>query len=512
MTMPTRSLRTLFAGVLVAATLLLGVGQAQTARVAQGLAHTSLAPGQATGLADTSVMRTIYEGLVGFDLNFDVVPELATDWTVSEDATELTFQLREGVTFHDGTELNAEGVVAYFDWLMDPDNALGARGRSGLAGLTGWEATGPMEVTLTLDAPNGAFLFNLALANSYIASPNALSEDLARNPVGSGPFRFAEWQDGEYVLVERYEDYWGDPAHVEAIRFMVVNNAATRVAMLEAGEIDWAEDLPPALLPAVEANPELEAVATESTFARIFPMNTQREPFDDVRVRQALNYAVDKDQLAQVVFRGYATVMDSPLTSPVFGYTSVGPYPYDPERARELLAEAGYGPDGETLAFDVLTFTGAEYETAGTVLQQMFADVGVEMTLNPTERGSLVEQIFQPLETTEFLAGLVGNSSATGDAARTLAVPFARASWPPASNNWSFYENPELEALLEAGVATGDPDERREIYAEAQRIIWEDAPWVFLYSPDNIAGQRAGVTGIAYYPNKQIDPRRIALP
>ena len=507
----TRSPR-LLALLLGAAALLGGTALAQTARVAQTLAHTSLAPGQATGLADASVMRTMFEGLVGFDLDFNVVPELATEWSVSDDATTLVFTLREGVVFHDGTALDAAGVVAYFDWLMNADNPLGARGRSGLAGLTAWEATGPMEVTFTLDAPNGAFIFNFALSNSYVGSPANLNEDAARNPVGTGPFRFAEWQDGEFVLVERFDGYWGDPAAVEAIRFLVVTNAATRVAMLEAGEVDWAEDLPPALLPAIEANPALEVAVSQSTFARIFPMNTQRAPFDDVRVRQALNYAVNKEQLAQVVFRGYATVMDSPLTSPVFGYTPVGPYPYDPERARELLAEAGYGPDGETLAFDVLTFTGDEYETAGTVMQQMFADVGVEMTLNPTERGSLVEQIFMPLETTSFLAGLVGNSSATGDAARTLAVPFARASWPPASNNWSFYESAEIEALLAAGVATGDPEERQRIYAQAQQIIWDDAPWVFLYSPDNLAGQRVGVTGIAYYPNKQVDPRRIALP
>jgi glutathione transport system substrate-binding protein len=457
-------------------------------------------------------MRAMFEGLVGFDIDFNLVPELATGWTISDDATELVFTLRDGGAFHDGTALDAAGVVAYFDWMMDADNPAGARGRSTLGGLESWEATGPMELTLRLARPNGAFIFNLALPNAQIASPGALEGDVPRNPVGSGPFRFVEWRDGEYVLVERFDDYWGEKAAVEQIRFLVVNNAATRVAMLEAGEIDWAEEIPPALVEAVEANPDLEVQVTDSTFARIFPMNTQRPPFDDVRVRQALNYAVDKDQLALVVFRGYATVMDSPLPAPVFGHATVGPYPYDPERARALLAEAGYGPGGTTLEFDVLTFTGTEYETAGTVLQQMFGDVGVTMNFNPTERGALVEAIFQPLETSTFDAGLVGASASTGDAARALEISFARASWPPAANNWSFYENARVEELLAAGVATGDPQERLAIYAEAQRIIHEEAPWVFLYSPDNITGLRKGVTGIAYYPTKVIDPRRIALP
>lgn len=496
----------------LAAALVLGVASAQTARVAQALAHTSLAPAQATGLADTSVMRSMFEGLVGFDTDFNLVPELATSWTVSPNATELVFELRSGVTFHDGTALDAAAVVAYLDWVMNPDNTVSARGRSTLAGMTAWEATGPMQVTLRLGAPNGAFIFNVALANAYIASPAALEGDVPRNPVGTGPFRFGEWRDGEYVLVERYDGYWGDPAAVEAIRFLVVNNAATRVAMLEAGEVDWAEAIPPALVPSVEANPDLEVQVSQSTFARIFPMNTQRPPFDDVRVRQALNYAVDKEQLAIVVFRGFATPVTSALPTPVFGHTPVGPYPFDPERARALLAEAGYGPGGQRLEFEVLTFTGPEYETAGTVLQQMFSDVGVTMNFNPTERGALVEAIFQPLETFAFDAGLVGASSATGDAAQALRVSFARGSWPPASNNWSFFHNERVEELLAAGVATGDPAARLAIYAEAQQIIHDEAPWVFLYSPDNLTGQRKGVTGIAYYPTKQIDPRRIALP
>jgi len=496
----------------LAAALLLGAASAQTARVAQALAHTSLAPAQATGLADTSVMRAMFEGLVGFDHDFNLVPELATSWSVSADATELVFELRSGVTFHDGTPFDAAAVVAYLDWVMNPDNAIGARGRSTLGGLTSWEATGSMQVTLRLGAPNGAFIFNVALANAYIASPAALEGDVPRNPVGTGPFRFGEWRDGEYVLVERYDAYWGEPAAVEAIRFLVVNNAATRVAMLEAGEVDWAEEIPPALVPTIEANPALELVVGASTFARIFPMNTQRPPFDDVRVRQALNYAIDKEQLAAVVFRGYATPVTSALPTPVFGHTDVGPYPFDPERARALLAEAGFGAGGQTLEFDVLTFTGPEYETAGTVMQQMFADVGVTMNFSPTERGALVEAIFQPLETFAWDAGLVGASSATGDAAQALRISFARASWPPAANNWSFFEDPRVEELLAAGVATGDPAQRLAIYAEAQQIIHDLAPWVFLYSPDNLTGQRMGVTGIAYYPNKQIDPRRIALP
>jgi ABC-type transport system substrate-binding protein len=196
---------------------------------------------------------------------------------------------------------------------MDADNPVGARGRSTLGGLRAGRPPARWRSRCASRGPNGAFIFNLALANAYIASPGALEGDVPRNPVGTGPFRFGEWRDGEYVLVERYDGYWGEPAAVEAIRFLVVNNAATRVAMLEAGEVDWAEEIPPALVPTHRGEPRPRGQVGESTFARIFPMNTQRPPFDDVRVRQALNYAVDKEQLAMVVFRGYATVMDAAL-------------------------------------------------------------------------------------------------------------------------------------------------------------------------------------------------------
>ena len=482
----------------------------ETVRIAQSLAHNSLNPAEATGLADASVIRTMFEGLVGFDENFELVPELATSWEVNEDATVFTFELREGVTFHDGTPFDAEAVKAYYDWVLDPES-VGARGRSTLQGIESIEVLGPYEVRFTLSEPNAAMLFNLALSNARIASPASIQEyggEVGRHPVGTGPYELVEWQEGERVVVEPFEAYWGDPTQADSIEFLVVTNAATRVAQLQSGEVQFVEDLPPQLVEPIEAAPDLEVATTESTFARIFPMNTTMEPFNDVRVRQALNYAVDKEQLVNVVLRGYGTVMTSPIPETVFGHAAQEPYAYDPERARALLEEAGYG-DG--FSFEVLTFTGDEYRAAGQVLQQYFADVGVDMQLNPSERGALVDQIFQPVETNPTEAALVGASTSTGDADRALTVSFSRDSWPPASNNWSFYDDEEVQSLIAQGRATGDLAERAELYARAQEIIWNDAPWVFLYSPDNIAGKAADLTGVLFLPDQTIDARRADL-
>lgn len=482
----------------------------EVVRIAQSLAQTSLNPAESSGLADATVVRTMFEGLVGFDRELEVVPELATSWEVSDDVTTYTFELREGVIFHDGTTFNAEAAKTYYDWVLEPEG-IGSRGRSALTGVESIEVLSPNQLRFTLGAPNSAFLFNLALSNLRIASPASLEEygdEVGRNPVGTGPFRFTEWEDGVSIKVEAFDDYWGEPALVDGLEFLVVTNAATRVAQLQSGEVQFIEALPSQLVESLQAAPNLEIVVQESTFARTFQMNTSKAPFDDVRVRQALNYAVDKEQLINVVFRGYGTEMTSPIPETVFGHAPQEPYAYDPERARQLLEEAGYG-DG--FSFEVLTFTGDEYSAAGQVLQQYFADIGVDMQLDPAERGALNDQIFLPVEENPTQAALVGASTATGDADRALTVSFSRASWPPDSNNWSFYESAEIDSLIEQGRATADQDERAEIYAQAQAIIWNDAPWVFLYSPNTIAGKLSTLEGVFYAPDQTVDARRADL-
>lgn len=483
----------------------------ETVVIAQQLEHGSLNPADNRGLSDNTVGRVLFEGLIGFDKDLNLVPELASSWEINDEATTITFNLREGVSFHDGTPFNAEEVKYYFDWARDGDNPLAGRAVSILQDIESIDVVDASTVRFNLSQPSGAMIFNFATANARIISSTAIEaygENIDRNPVGTGPFKFKEWADGQYIMVEAFEDYWGEAAKVAQIEFRVVPNDATRIALLQSGEAHFIETVPPPLVASLELNPDIVIDASESVFARIFPMNTQIAPFNDIRVRQALNHAIDREQLVQVALQGYGTALTSVMPEAVFGHVAQPPYEYDIEKAKQLLTEAGY-PDGFTTG--VLTFNSDEFSTVGQILQQMFAQINVTLELQPTERGALVERIFKPFEETDLEASLVGASTTTGDADRAFRASFITESYPPASNNWSFYSNPEVDALVEEASRTGDQDKRAELYAEAQAIVWNEAPWVFLYSSNNISGRVNNLEGVYYMAPRFLDARAAEL-
>ena len=469
----------------------------------------TLNPGDTNGNLDFSIERPIYEGLVGFDKDGKLVPELATSWTANPQATQFTFDLRKGVTFQDGTPFNAEAVKTYFDWVIDPANHFKRESLYNV--IKSVDVLSEYKVQFTLSKPFGAMLYTFAHPAGRIVSPAAIKKygkDVAKHPVGTGPFEFVSWTPGQKIVLKANPGYWGGAPKVENLDFLFVPNAATRVAMLQSGEAQFIEDLPPQLVDPIKANSKLEVSAQPSIYVRYMAMNTQVKPFNDQRVRQALNYAVDKKTIVDVIAKGFGTELTAPIAKQVTGYSPQTPYNYDPEKAKQLLAEAGY-PNGFTFTIDSLNST--TYQQLDQVLQQMFAKVGVTAKINPMESGTFSSTVFAPLDKTTLQAVVIGWSPSTGDADWGLRPLFAKASWPPDLYNLAFYDNPNVNKLINDGLSTANQKIRDQAYAAAEKTIWNDAPWVFLYSPYNIAGISKSLSGVYYMPDGTVDARAASL-
>ena len=489
-----------------------GAHAAQTVTMALDANVIGLDPEDLNDNLSLSATRTMYQGLFGFDKDMKIQPVLATGVDANEDATEFTFKLRQGVKFSDGTPFDASAVKATFERLMNPANHL--KRASLFAPLKAVEVIDPFTVKMTLKAPFGAWVNTMAHPAAAILSPAAIQKygaDLARNPVGTGPFKFKSWPSPDTVNFEKNPDYWekGLPK-VDALTIRSVPESGSRVAMLQTNEAQFVFPLPVELTPAMQKNPNVSVVAAKSIYAFYVALNTMRKPFDDLRVRQALNYAVDKQAMSKVVYGGYATPLDSPLPPLLNGYVKVGAYPHDVAKAKQLLAEAGY-PNG----FDSVLWGGNSTATqrAMQFLQQQFATVGVKVQVEPLESGVAAQKIWsvQKPEDATTLMHYTGWSASTGDADWGLRPLLDSHSFPPTLFNTAYFSDPAFDQQIAAGLATADPHKRADAYKAAQEEAWKQAPWVYLVSPDNIAAQAKGLSGIYVMPDGQILTREAEL-
>ena len=456
--------------------------------------------------------RTMLQGLYGFDRDMKMVPVLAESTDANPEATEFVVHLRHGITFHDGAPFNATAVKTSFDRAANPDNHLK---RSSLyAPIKSTDIVDDYTVRITLKAPFGAFINNLAHQAFAISSPKAIAEygkDLSRHPTGTGPYRFVSWST-DTMKVVRNEHYWkpGLPK-VDSITIRSIPENGSRIAMLQAGEAQFIFPMPVELVKALSNSPALDVVSSKSIFARYVALNTMRKPFTDLRVRQALNYAVDKNAMMKVVFGGYAEPLDSPLPDLLPGHVSQGgPWPYDPAKAKALLAEAGYPNGFETVLWggnSTISQRGMQF------LQQQLAAVGVKAEVEPLESGTAAAKIWsvsKPEDATTLMHYTAWSAS-TGDADWGLRPLFYGKAFPPVLFNTAYYDDPVTDAAIEGGLTTADPAKRQADYTTAQAQIWKDAPWIFLVSDDNISAKSKKLSGIYVLPDGQILTEDAAL-
>ncbi|MCX8996917.1 ABC transporter substrate-binding protein [Rhizobiaceae bacterium BDR2-2] len=424
--------------------------------------------------------QNIFEGLVTIDRDGKIQPQLAESWEISEDGLTYTFKLRSGVTFHDGEIFDASVAKASIDRARGEDSVNPQKRY--FATIETVEAPDAATLVLTLKEPTGSLLYWLGWPSSSIVG-TASADDNRTTPVGTGPFRFKSWTKGDKVELVRNDDYWDKEkaARLETASFRFIADPQAQSAALKSGDVDaFPEFAAPELIEDLRTDEKLAVVIGHTELKVVAGMNNTRKPFDDKRVRQALMMAVDRATVVDGAWSGFGTPIGSHYTPNDPGYIDLtGVHPYDVEKAKALLAEAGY-PNGFTFTIKAPQMQYAQRSSQ--ILQALFAEIGVTMNI----------------ETTEFPAKWVADVFRGGDYDMTIvahAEPMDIDIY--ARDPYYFnYSNPAFNEVLKKVEATADADEQARLYGEAQTILADDVPALYLFVMPKLGVWNAKVKGL----------------
>jgi len=497
-------------GALLAVACLAGVAGAQPARdvlvIGMEAEPPGLDPGQALGLHTLRVTYQLFETLVTTpDDSTEVIPGLAESWQVSPDGLAWTFKLRRGVKFHDGTPLDAAAVKFTFDRIIDPAHPHAKSGKWSfvvgyLSSVQSVDVVDPATVRLNLKYPNGALLANLAIPNCAIVSPTAFAKapaEFSFQPVGSGRYRFESWDRGSRLVLRRNDDYWGVKGKPRLLVYRGIAEANARVTELLTGGVDLILPIPPDFVARLETTPQVTVHKKTGLTIWYVGMNVEKKPFTDKRVRQALNYAVNKEAIVRDILKGTGIPATGPLLAGTWAYEpNVRKYPYDPAMAKRLLGEAGY-PNGFEVEFWVPE-SGSGMQAPvemSTVIQANLAAVGVKAILRTFEWGSYLGKLRTDAPPMFALSWFLKSE----DPDLSLHPNFFSKSAP--LPNRATYANPEVDQLLIQARQAADRNRRADLYRRIQRIVVEDAPWIFVDHEIQVVATRAGLKGFKLHPS-----------
>ncbi|MDR0628507.1 MAG: ABC transporter substrate-binding protein [Treponema sp.] len=454
---------------------------------------TTMDPQDASDTLSGGIQRLMMDGLFGFDNDMKVINLLAESYTANENATEFTFVLKKGISFTDGAPWDADAFIANIKkW---DDKSLRLKRTSLLADVIDvWEKIDSYTVKIKLTEPFGALIPTLAHQACVIMSPRQIAAGVnvcAEKPVGTGQYEFVEWVRGDHLTIRLKKDWWGyDPARTggkplaekdagfKSITFKPVPEGATRTAMAQAGDAQIMWTIPAESVKVLQADSSLTVGIRRSLVTYYLWLNTQKKPFSDKRVRQALNYAVDRNALIAVVENGIGSVPNAIIGPDTQFAKELPPIPYDVTKAKQLLAEAGY-PNGFST-----TIMGPNTSTNTKTLeffQQQYAPLGITIQNKLMESAITNERVQDatgPGSAVEVEMYLSGWSSSTGDADWAIRPLFATESAPPLNYNLAYFSNAKVDALIRQGLSSADDEVRRKAYFEVQDLLWEELPVV----------------------------------
>lgn len=444
------------------------------------------------------INENLYEGLTRFkNGSAEIEPALAESWTASQDGLTYVFKLRSSVTFHDGTPFNGDAVAVNFNRQLNESDPLHSADMV-YAGIildqvTKVEATGELEVTITLAKPITLLPGNLAVFAAGIASPTALTtykDDYSNHAAGTGPFKLDHWTKDVELVYTANENYWGGSPKLDKVIFQTIPDDTVRLSALKTGSIDVANQIDFKDVESVKNDPNLTLVTGSFLNVQFLAFNQAVAPFDNLKVRQAVSYAINKQNIADVIFYGNYTLGAGPVAPGLIGYdeTLAQVYPYDPDKAKSLLSEAGVS----NVSFDLYNRTNSFWPLLGQLIQSDLQAVGVTVNL-------------QSLEDAEFFAALNAGKAAAflndwtwdnGDPDNIMSSLFASDR---AKARLGF-SNPQVNDLVAQGQLEADATKRDAIYKQAQKQLLDDAVNVFLGYPSRAIGTAKKVQGLQLSP------------
>lgn len=466
----------------------------------------SLDPQIQNDTTSEQVVKMLYNTLLKFEDDGTVVGDLAESWSVSEDKLTWTFNLKQGVKFHNGKELTSADVKATFDRALNAE-AGGLRTTEIIKMFTSVEAPDPYTVTITTDAPYGpmeSLMCNMSLGimdADYIEQYGLDLGTSAEGENGTGPFKVVSWERDQEIVVERFDDYFGTPAKLQTVVYTIIPEAASRVIALETGEVDVIDKPTDEDLARLEADTENFTVLRKPTISqRLFRFGCNDPIISNTKVRQAIVYAIDRQAIIDALFTGSGYPSTAPLAPVTFGYSDLGEIEQDLELAKSLLAEAGY-PDG----FDTKIITTERYQNGielAEIISQQLAEIGINAEIEVWEwsalsaswNGITADEFDQPIF-------IMGAGPSMRDADGGLRGLYTTSETGLNDRNYGFYSNAEVDALIEQGMQETDQQKRVEIYKEAMEILYREDPVAFwLFDMYGLAITSSKVEGVTLSP------------
>ncbi|NDW02877.1 ABC transporter substrate-binding protein [Jiella pacifica] len=449
--------------------------------IGRAVSTTALDPGFLREAA--TIVDNIFDTLVMRGEDMKLVAGLAESWKPLDDTT-WEFKLRKGVKFHNGEDFDAEAVKFTIDRIIDP--AANAPTLSYIRTVSGVEVVDPYTVRIKTDGPDPLLPTRMSRYPTYVVPPKYVKEvgndEFARKPVGTGPYEFVEFVPDQHVVLQANADYWRGTPSIGMVTWRAIPDGTARVTALLTGEADFIESVPVDLVPIIEQSPDADLVLVKNGGLTVYLGLVMKEaPLDDLKVRQALDAAIDRKSIVDNILRGMATVKGTQVGPADFGYLDIPPTPYDPAKARQLLAEAGH-PDGFSIKMQSTHRYMKDSEVAQAIAQQ-FGDVGVKVEQEVLDWSVYTQDV--PRKGPIFMLGWGSTQTLDADAA---VYAIMRSGEP-----YSTADVPELDSLLDESRKIVDPEARKKVLEEIQKVAAETVPLLTLYQEDALYGKAKDV-------------------